>query len=270
MEFRTHLAHMRRRARMSQLDLAHASNVSQRHISFLESGRANPGADVVARLSAALNLPFSDINLLYDAAGYRAPRPTFEWEEQGFSTSRSAIEMLLAHHAPFPALATFRCGSVLTTNEAYDRLIDHAFADARAARPPDAVFGNLFDLTLHPRGLIQFMVNPEDIVPHTLRRLRAAAERSNAASILRRVENRNDLLPFLDQQDTGESMASSVLIERYRVGPDVISLVSMVAGFGSPEDVTAQEIQIELLFPADDQTQAFFGTESFRRDFDWR
>ncbi len=259
MEFRTRLASLRRRARMSQLDLANASTVSQRHISFLESGRALPGPEVVAKLSKALDLTFSDANLLHEALGFKAPRPAFDWHDAGFSASRAAIEAMLANHAPFPAIATLRCGTILVANQAYQTLIVWAFNHATSLRPPENVFNNLFDLTLHPKGLVQFMDNPEEIIPHTFRRLRsAAAANPAAAAVLGKVERRKALQSFAELQERGESLQASVLIERYKVGIDVISLVSLVASFGSPEDVTTQEIQIELFLPASEETRAFF------------
>jgi transcriptional regulator with XRE-family HTH domain len=244
---------------MSQLDLANASTVSQRHISFLESGRALPGLEVVAKLSKALDLTFSDANLLYEALGFKAPRPAFVWDDAGFSASRAAIEAMMANHAPFPAIATLRCGTILMANKAYQTLIDWAFNQATSVRAPEIVFNNLFDLTLHPKGLMQFMDNPEEIIPHTFRRLRsAAAANPAAAAVLGKVERRTALQPFAELHDRGESLQASVLIERYLVGLEMISVVSMVASFGSPEDVTTQEIQIELFFPASEETTAFF------------
>ena len=129
--------------------------------------------------------------------------------------------------------------------------------DVRA--PPDSVFKNLFDLTLHPKGLVQFMENPEEIVPHTFRRLRSAAASNPAAgAVLKKVERRKALQSFAELHERSESLQASVLIEQYKVGLELISLVSMVASFGSPEDVTTQEIQIELFLPAGEKTKAFF------------
>lgn len=259
MEFRSCLAALRRRARMSQLELAHASTVSQRHISFLESGRASPGPGVVWKLSKALDLTFQDTNRLYEAAGLKAPSKAFVWDDHEFAASRAAIEALMTKHAPFPALATRRCGNILMSNQVYQTLINWTFSQPSAVRPPAHVFKNLFDLTLHPHGLIQFMDNPDEIIPHSLRRLRSAAASSTAAaSVLAEIDLYKHLQPFADIQDKGESLQASVLIERYHLGQAKVSLVSMVASFGSPEDVTTQEIQVELFFPANDETQTFF------------
>ena len=104
------------------------------------------------------------------------------------------------------------------------------------------------------------MVNPEEIVPHTLRRLRAAAmENEQAEQVLSRVESFEAIEDYLSAKEPLASAASSVLVERYLVKGETLNLVSMVASFGSPEDVTAQTIQIELFFPDDEQSEQTLG-----------
>lgn len=256
MSFGSLLARYRREQRMSQMDLSTASSVSQRHISFLESGRAKPGVATVSRLSTALALDFAAENALFESGGFRPPRPELSWSDPRFDSARRVLEFLLARHDPYPALATRRNGDVLMTNAGFDRLLDWAFGGRNAwALAGCQKERNLFRLTLHPNGLMQFMRNPEEVVPHTLRRLKRAADDGGPArSVLESCLRLKSAARFASLSEPADTTASSVLVERYDVGGRCFSFVSMVASFGSPEDVTAQEIQIELFFPDDDKT----------------
>lgn len=256
MTFGSLLARYRRERRMSQMDLSAASSVSQRHISFLESGRARPGTATVKRLSTALKLDFAAENALYESGGFKSPRPEFSWDDPRFKAAREVLQTLLDRHSPNPALATRRNGDVLMTNSGFDSLLNWSFEGRNAWH---LVGGrkvrNLFRLTLHPAGLLQFMRNPEEVVPHTLRRIKqAAADDSAAREVLDACLRLQPVAHLADLPEPPASAASSVLVEQYDVRGHSFSFVSMVASFGCPEDITAQTIQIELFFPADQST----------------
>jgi transcriptional regulator with XRE-family HTH domain len=254
-DFGQALASLRQRCRLSQLELAGLSGVSQRHISFLESGRSNPGPDSVTKLVRALELSYADTNFLYACAGLSGPRPTFNFADPEFAPARRAIEQLLLSQLPSPSIATLRSGEIVMANEAFKAAVNWAFEGRTPWRKKSGGEDNLYDLTLHTKGLRQFMVNPEEIIPHTLRRLRASARSVEAArSILRRAEAYPGIRNFSSIPEALTSAGSSVLVERYLVRGRALNLVSMVASFGSPEDVTAQALQIELFFPADGET----------------
>ena len=256
MTFAEALCAFRRRERLSQLALAERSGVSQRHISFLESGRSKPGGKSVAKLAGALNLTYADANALYASAGLSRPRAAFDFSDPEFDPSKRAIDRLLRSHMPYPAVMTLRSGDILQTNAAFDKAIDWAFEGKTPWRDSARAHDNLFELTLHPEGLRQHMVNPDEIIPHTLRRLRAAAiEDSLAKQVFDRVAACVGIEDYASVDETPSSAASSVLVERYRIGNVALNLVSMVASFGSPEDVTAQTIQIELFFPNDAKSE---------------
>lgn len=251
MHFGLLLAQYRRDRRMSQMDLSSASSVSQRHISFLESGRASPGAATVRRLSEALTLDFAAGNALFEAAGLNPPRPTLDWDDARFEPARRAIDALLARHEPFPAAVTLRNGHVLRTSAGFDDLLDWTFEGQDPwQRTGCRKEPNLYRLTLHPDGLTAFMQNPEDIIPHTLRRLRrAAAGDENAQRVLQACLRFRHLARYSAMSEIESAASASVMTERYVVRGRQLNFVSMVAAFGSPEDVTAQMIQIELFFP---------------------
>ena len=256
MSFGEELAAYRQRERLSQLALAELSGVSQRHISFLESGRSRPGSKSVAKLAGALNLSYADANILFASAGLSRPYPVFDIADAEFEPARRAIKRLLQKHEPFPAVATLRNGEILLTNLAFANVIKWSLDGRTPWRNSASARDNLFELTLHPDGLQKLMVNPDEIVPHTLRRLRAAAIADDKAKhVFDRVAAFDGIERYLSSKEPPESTASSVLVERYSVNGVALNLVSVVASFGSPEDVTAQMLQIELFFPNDPESE---------------
>ena len=229
--------------------------MSQRHISFLESGRAKPGADAVRKLTSGLYLSFVETNELYESAGLVPPRAEFSIGDIAFAPALSAMQALLDNHLPNPAIAVSRSGEMFLENDAFARTKNWAFSKDRASPVDPAITSNLYDLTLHPDGLRRFMLNPEEIIPHTLRRLRIAARFDEAArGVLERCLRYAGLKEFKDLREPMAANHSSVLIENYRIHDLKLSFVSMVAAFGSPEDITAQNIQLELFFPQNQAT----------------
>jgi transcriptional regulator with XRE-family HTH domain len=253
MQFGTILSDQRRLRGLSQLQLSNASGVSQRHISFLESGRAKPGRAATARLVAALALHRHEADALLTAAGLRAPSAVPAWSDPAFAAVRAATRLLIDSHEPWPAIICDHAGTILATNAAFDRVMVLAGGNAMLATTGH----NLYDLTLHPQGLYPLMDNPEAIVPHTLLRLRRAAASDPAA--------RQTLMRVGDWPNVSTHGAISApdgggaLCERYRIGDMTIAIHSMTTCFGCPEDATAQVIQIELFLPADNATRSLFG-----------
>ncbi|MBB4285068.1 helix-turn-helix domain-containing protein [Roseospira goensis] len=263
MRFGSMLATLRRRRRLSQMALADIAGVSQRHISFLESGRAQPGRTALTKLGAVLAPDYAARNALFAAAGFGPPCPAFDWDGPAFASARAVIARALARHAPYPGLVMDRAGVVLSTNPGVDRALTWAFEGGPGAADPwAAVAGpdgrpNLYDLTLHDGGLWRCLVNPEAVIPHCLRRLRTAADLDPAAAaVLRRLRGTEAARRFGDAPEPPTSALASVVPEVYRVRGETLRLVSMVAGFGSPEDVTAQTLQIELFYPEDAASRA--------------
>jgi transcriptional regulator with XRE-family HTH domain len=248
--FGTVLAEKRRHRRLSQAELSGASGVSQRHISFLESGRAAPGRKALTQIVEALALSKPEADQLLVAAGLASQRAPLDWHAPALAGARATIDLMLAKHTPYPAIACDRAGTILATNAGFDWALT-----AVGLTIGDWV--NLHDLTLHPKGLTPHMINPEAIVPHTLRRLRMAATGVKAAATtLHRVAAYPIAAQF--RHDRGDENYAGVLIERYRLTSGDIALISVTAAFGSPEDEIAQHIQIELFFPADAETESTF------------
>lgn len=143
----------RRRRRLSQLALAAEACVSQRHLSFVESGRSRPSRDMVLRLAEALAVPLRERNVLLVAAGFAPVHPERAPDDPGGAAARRAVEAILRGHEPCPALAVDRHWTLLRANGAVAPLL--AGADEALLRPPV----NVLRLGLHPRGLAPRIAN---------------------------------------------------------------------------------------------------------------
>lgn len=247
------LAEQRRSRHLSQAALAGLSGVSQRHISFLESGRSMPGRSAIMRLVEALALSKPEVGRFMAAAGLGGPRATLDWHAPALAEARRIVGLMLARHDPFPALLCDRSGDILATNQGFDAILGFA-----GIVLTDVVYPrNLYDLTLHPEGIFRLLINAQDVVPHTLHRLRlAGAQHEGAAKTLARVLRYPSAR--LGRFSHQARAVSGVLTEHYRIGAENVRIVSTTSTFGSPEDEIAQHIQIELFFPADAGTQSLF------------
>jgi uncharacterized protein (TIGR03382 family) len=163
----------RQRRRRSQLDLALDAEISQRHLSFVESGRATPSREMVLRLAEQLDVPLRERNELLLAAGYAPRYPERSLADPDMAAARSAVEAILRAHMPHPALAVDRHWNLLATNDAVAALIA-GVADPALLTPPV----NAMRLALHPRGLAPRIANFPEWRAHLLERLRRQVEAS--------------------------------------------------------------------------------------------
>ena len=157
----------RQRRRLSQLDLALDAEISQRHLSFVESGRAAPSRDMVLRLAATLEVPLRERNALLLAAGYAPLYPEQPLDAPAMAAARDAVERILRAHMPHPALAVDRHWRMVAANEAVAALMAGVAEPALLAPPV-----NVMRLSLHPRGLAPRIANLPQWRAHLLERLR--------------------------------------------------------------------------------------------------
>ena len=141
-----HLKTWRRRRRLSQLELAGEADISTRHLSFLETGRAQPSREMVLRLAEGLNVPLRERNMLLVAAGFAPVFPQRAFDDPALAAARQAVDLVLAGHEPFPALAVDRHWTMVTANKAVTPFL--IGVDPSLLKPPV----NVLRLSLHPKG----------------------------------------------------------------------------------------------------------------------
>ena len=233
-------------ARLSQLDLAIRAGMSQRHLSFIETGRSRPGSDVVLRLAAALDLPLRDRNRLLESAGLPAHYPEVGLSDDASAPFRAAISRMLESHEPYPAFVLNRWWEVVGANAAARRLFP-----ATAHGVQDAI-----EAFLAPGGLREIIENFEEVAGMYLRRLQAEVAEASDERSLRLLARAKELLADVDLgTNAGDGL---VICPRLRLGGEVVSTATMVARFGATREVTLDELRVELIVPADEAARAFF------------
>lgn len=245
--FGHHLRSWRQRRRLSQLDLAQKADVSTRHLSFVETGRAEPSREMVLRLAERLQIPLRERNTLLIAAGYAPMYRERPLDHPALASARAAVELLLKGHEPYPALALDRYYNVVTANRAV-ALFLHGLPDA-LLRPPM----NVLRICLHPQGLAPRIENLHQWRTHLLERLRQQIT-ATADPQLQALLDECAAYPAQELSDAphlaGEHLG--VLMPfRLRTRHGVLSFISTLTIFGSAHDVTLQELMIESSFPAD-------------------
>jgi transcriptional regulator with XRE-family HTH domain len=248
----------RERRGLSQLALAIAARTTQRHLSFVESGRATPSREMVLRLGTTLSLPLRQQNALLLAAGF-APA----WKERDLSTPdlavvNSALDYMLAQNEPYPAFVIDRCWNLLRANRGASNLTEFLAGAAPAKTSSEPV--NLAVALLAPAGLRPFIVNWPEVALHFIRGVEADAQADGmpeTADLLQR------LLAFpgvstLSELMTPQESHSPVLPIHFRRDGTSLRLFTTIATLGTPQDVTLDEIRIEFFFPMDDRTEQTF------------
>src|SRR3954452_3913627 len=161
-----HLRDWRQRRRLSQLDLALEAEISTKHLSFLETGRAQPSRDMVLKLAEELDVPLRERNVLLVSAGYAPVFPQRSLEDPALRAARKAVDLVLKGHEPYPALAIDRHWNLVSHNAAIPPLL--AGAAAKLLQPPV----NVLRLSLHPEGIAPRIENLAEWRAHLLARLR--------------------------------------------------------------------------------------------------
>jgi transcriptional regulator with XRE-family HTH domain len=231
--------------RMTQADLASAAETSTRHLSCLETGRAQPSREMIARLAEHLDIPLRDRNRLLLAAGFA---PAFgERSMDGLEAAKAAIESVLQAHKPYPAFAVDRHWNVVLSNSALPQLYDGC-SEELLRRPVNAM-----RLILHPSGMGPRILNFAAWRAHSLTVLRQQLE-ARADPVLERLLAEMAGYPMPPHSEQLESLdASHHLATPLRIATrlGVVSFLSTTTVFGSPNDVTLAELALEMLFPAD-------------------
>jgi transcriptional regulator with XRE-family HTH domain len=243
----------RERRRLSQLELAGAADISARHVSFLETGRSVPSRAMLLRLAERLEVPLRERNALLLSAGYAPMYSERRLDDPALRQARAAVDLVIAGHSPYPALAVDRHWTMVSANAPVNLLL--AGIDPRLLQPPV----NVLRLSLHPDGLGPRVENYTQWRTHVLMRLRQQIA-ATADPILTELLAELEAYPLISKSDgdakpTDEADYGGVVVPfRVRTDFGVLSFFSTTTVFGTPLDVTLSELAIESFFPADPQT----------------
>jgi transcriptional regulator with XRE-family HTH domain len=243
----------RQRRGMSQLDFALEAEVSQRHLSFVESGRSTPSRDMLLHLTERLDVPLRERNAMLLAAGFAPVYEERTLEDPAMAAASEAIRMVLKGHEPFPALAVDRHWHLVASNSALGLLLT-GIEDSTLLEPPV----NVLRLSLHPKGLAPRIANLVEWRSHLLDRLRrqiAVTGDSVLAELLQELSafpiagNVRALHAAIPSDHGGVFVPLKLMTDA-----GLLSFISTTTVFGTPRDITLSELALEAFFPADAET----------------
>lgn len=238
----------RRRRRLSQLDLAAHAEISQRHLSFVESGRSAPSRQMVLHLADWLEVPLRERNAMLVAAGFAPEYSDRAFDDPDFALARDVVQRILDGHEPYPAMAVDRHWTLLSANTSLMRLLSGV--NAALLEPPV----NVLRLSLHPQGLGPRIGNFREwraLIIAQLERQVAASADATLADLISELR----ALPVPEgarayQPCTRSSFAGIAVPLELLTDDGTLSFISTITVFGTPIDINLSELAIESFFPA--------------------
>lgn len=246
--FGEHLRHWRQHRRLSQQGLALEAEISTRHLSYVETGRAQPSREMVLRLAERLAVPLRERNALLVAAGFAPMYQARPLDHPDLAAARQAVDLVLKGHEPNPALAVDRHWNLVAANAVVPLLLDGVAPHLLA--PPV----NVLRLSLHPEGLGPRLANAAQWRAHLLHRLQQQIA-ATADGALQALHDEIAAYPFTEAPNAPPPSPIAVPFE-LRTPLGTLSFISTITIFGTPVDVTLQELAVESFFPANAETQA--------------
>ena len=240
------LRYWRQERGKSQLDLSLDTGFSQRHVSFVESGRSAPSRDFLSVVSDALNIPLRERNVLLLASGYAPLYGEQSMDAEHMAIVTRAIDRMLEQHEPHPALVLDRYWNVVRTNQAAPRFFG-SFVDLETRPKPR----NLLDLMFDPAGMRPFVEEWEKVASGLLQRVRREAVGQVLDAELQKLLKRLREYPGVTGLKPSLAPQSPVLPMVFRRGSQRFSYFSLITTVGTPQCITAQELRVECMFPAD-------------------
>jgi len=247
--FGQQLRHWRRRSGVSQLDLAVQAGTSPRHVSFIETGRSRPGRDLVLRLAAALDVPIRERNTLLTSAGLPPAYPDRELTDQSMRPVKLVLDRVLARHEPYPAWVVGRGMRFLASNRGAEAL----FPGLCSLQPHEIV-----DLWFGPGPFRDMVENWPDVVWAGVAALRREATRSSDAQLLDLLQRVEAHARSIARPDAEAVPDLPVICPRLSIDGHTIRTISTVMRFDTAVEVTASELRVELMLPADEESDAYF------------
>jgi transcriptional regulator with XRE-family HTH domain len=254
-DFSVLLKGWRQKRGLSQLDLGLETEVSAKHLSFLETGRSRPSRRMVLRLADALEVPFRQRNALLLAAGFAPAYSESSYEDSRLEQVRKSLALLLRRHLPYPAFVLDRFWNIVMSNAAHDRILNLLMAGREQVDPINAI-----RLVLDPDQLRPLIGNWLVVARTVVRRFERQYQMSGQDEELGAFRDQILALPgvaeLIDSPYEPEDDAILVPLQ-LSIGDIDTQWFTTLATFGAPLDITLQEAVIESLFPADQTTEAF-------------
>ena len=254
--FGTLLRQWRTARKMSQLALALEANISARHLSFLETGRAQPSRDMVLLLATSLDVPLRERNRWLLAAGYAPIYRETTLTAPEMRPAQQALEFVLQQQEPYPALVMDRQWNLLRSNQGANRVfrlfLDPAYL--QAASPP-----NIMRLTFDPHGLRPCIVNWDEVAGHMLHLLHREAVLGIPDEDTTRLLDTVLAFPGVPSRVHVPALATTLAPLAFlelRKDDLTVKFFSIIATLGTPQDITLQELRMECFFPGDATTEA--------------
>lgn len=246
------IRYWRKARRKSQLELALEANISTRHLSFVESGRARPSRDLIVKLAKALKLTYRQSNVLLNTAGFAAVYSESSMNEEQMEPIQKALEFMLAKHEPFPAVAVKPNYDILVANSGFRQLAERLAGKGILERYP-----NVYRLIFASNGLKPYFENWEIFSAALLARLHEEALVSQNARIFKLYEE-------LKKQPTAQvlNIHADVPVVSFTLKKNEVrlELFSTLTSFSTPMNISTQEVRVESLFPLNESTRGFFAS----------
>ncbi|WP_448951319.1 helix-turn-helix domain-containing protein [Labrys neptuniae] len=244
-----HLRAWRQHRRLSQLDFALEAEISQRHLSFMESGRAKPSREMVLHLAERLEVPLRERNALLLAAGYAPVYPERALDDPALALAREAVDLVIRGHEPYPALAVDRHWTLVAANKAIAPLLT-GVADKSLLEPPV----NVLRLGLHPDGLAPHTVNLPEWREHLIERLRQQIAASGDQTLAALLEELSSYPVPKTRAKPRADLGGIVVPFELQTPQGLLSFFSTTTVFGTPVDITLSELALECFYPANAET----------------
>jgi transcriptional regulator with XRE-family HTH domain len=237
----------------SQLDISGDTGISQRQISFIESGRSVPSRSTLVGIAQALEIPLRERNALLLAAGYAPLYSEAPWNSDEMKSVTRALQRMLAQHEPYPAIVMDRYWNVLLTNDAAPRFFN-CFIDMSRRPSPRNMLRLMFD----PNGMRPFIANWEALAKTLIQRVHREAVGHVTDQKTRDLVT--DLLAYPDVRSDWSAPqapgAMPMIPMSFVKDGATMNYFSLITTVGTPQTIAAQELRVECMYPADDQTES--------------
>jgi len=259
-DFAAALRYWRDKRGYSQLRLSTESNISQRHISFLESGRSQPSKELILKLGTVLDIPLRQRNVMLLAAGYAPAYQERKLSDPELNSVKQALDFMLAQQAPYPALVVDRLWNLVMTNGPAAMMMKWLLdMPDNQPLPRDGV--NVLKLMLDPSGVRKYLVNWEEVCTDLLHWIQREAMGDGPGSEATHLLEELIALPGIQAATQAPNLdlrALPFLAVAIKKGDVELQLFTTIATLGTPHDVTVHELRVESFFPADAATADWF------------